>query len=154
MWPLKSHSSKSRTKVQYITVHYSTLQHNTVQYSTIHYRSPSSSSGSWPPSSPCPSQWPSEQRSGQCFTELCSAVQYRLAGLLFCSRKLFSIRYRNILWVVSSLAFVYLNLYLVQQSPVPPSHHFPELDTQWMLLSDHFTYHNLFSLLVARKRKL
>ena len=30
MWPLKSHSSKSRTKVQYITVHYSTIQYITV----------------------------------------------------------------------------------------------------------------------------
>ena len=45
MWPLKSHSSKSRTKVQYITAHYSTVQYSTlqvtilytVQYSTVHY---------------------------------------------------------------------------------------------------------------------
>ena len=47
MWPLKSHSSKSRTKVTILII-------NIVQYSTVHYRSPSSSSGSWPLSSPCP----------------------------------------------------------------------------------------------------
>ena len=123
MWPLKSHSSKSRTKVTILTINtvqYSTVQCNTLQVTILII---------WVVATLLAVPLAVAFRA-EVSTVPYSDVQGRLDGLLFCSRKLFSIRYRNILWVVSSLAFVYLNLYLVQQSPVPPSHHFPELDTQ------------------------